>query len=179
MQIPRLLQLHPFATNHSLFICLWIREHAQDSPCSFLDRHPREKLRLNLPLQNSSCSFEERLKLSGQHLRSLGWNLRRVSLSSSALHQINYAFLSPQVVCGSKYIVRGESPRDHVDLLASSRHWPPVYVVDLASSVALCADICYPDLTAQMWGRNQGCFSDPMEPLKVSCLAPVHCFQSQ
>ncbi|XP_053159757.1 HMG domain-containing protein 3 isoform X2 [Hemicordylus capensis] len=75
-----------------------------------------------------------------------------------------------QVMCGSKYIVRGESPRDHVDLLASSRHWPPVYVVDLATSVALCADICYPDLTAQMWGRNQGCFSDPMEPLRyVSC----------
>ncbi|XP_061473340.1 HMG domain-containing protein 3 isoform X2 [Rhineura floridana] len=75
-----------------------------------------------------------------------------------------------QVICGSKYIVRGESPRDHVDLLASSRHWPPVYVVDLATSVALCADICYPDLTAQMWGRNQGCFSNPMEPLRyVSC----------
>nr|XP_034961539.1 HMG domain-containing protein 3 isoform X1 [Zootoca vivipara] len=81
-----------------------------------------------------------------------------------------YKVCPHQVVCGSKYIVRGESPRDHVDLLASSRHWPPVYVVDLASSVALCADICYPDLTAQMWGRNQGCFSDPMEPLKfVSC----------
>uniref|UniRef100_A0ABM5FL76 HMG domain-containing protein 3 isoform X1 n=2 Tax=Pogona vitticeps TaxID=103695 RepID=A0ABM5FL76_9SAUR len=81
-----------------------------------------------------------------------------------------YKVCPHQVVCGSKYIVRGESPRDHVDLLASSRHWPPVYVVDLASCVALCADICYPDLTAEMWGRNQGCFSDPMEPLKyVSC----------
>ncbi|XP_060096304.1 HMG domain-containing protein 3 [Heteronotia binoei] len=81
-----------------------------------------------------------------------------------------YKVCPHQVVCGSKYIVRGESPRDHVDLLASSRHWPPVYVVDLATSVALCADICYPDLTAQMWGRNQGCFSDPMEPLRyVSC----------
>uniref|UniRef100_A0A8D2J351 HMG-box containing 3 n=1 Tax=Varanus komodoensis TaxID=61221 RepID=A0A8D2J351_VARKO len=81
-----------------------------------------------------------------------------------------YKVCPHQVLCGSKYIVRGESPRDHVDLLASSRHWPPVYVTDLASSVALCADICYPDLTAQMWGRNQGCFSDPMEPLRyVSC----------
>uniref|UniRef100_A0ACB8EIG2 HMG domain-containing protein 3 n=1 Tax=Sphaerodactylus townsendi TaxID=933632 RepID=A0ACB8EIG2_9SAUR len=81
-----------------------------------------------------------------------------------------YKVCPHQVLCGSKYIVRGESPRDHVDLLASSRHWPPVYVVDLATSVALCADICYPDMTAQMWGRNQGCFSDPMEPLRyVSC----------
>ncbi|NWS27288.1 HMGX3 protein, partial [Polioptila caerulea] len=75
-----------------------------------------------------------------------------------------------QVVCGSKYIVRGENARDHVDLLVSSRHWPPVYVVDTASSVALCADLCWPDLTSQMWGKNQGCFSDPMEPpTYVSC----------
>ncbi|KAH0629832.1 hypothetical protein JD844_012249 [Phrynosoma platyrhinos] len=81
-----------------------------------------------------------------------------------------YKVCPHEVVCGSKYIVRAESPRDHVDLLASSRHWPPVYVVDSAASVALCADICYPDLTAQMWGKNQGCFSDPMEPLRyVSC----------
>ncbi|XP_074865888.1 HMG domain-containing protein 3 isoform X2 [Carettochelys insculpta] len=81
-----------------------------------------------------------------------------------------YKVCPHQVVCGSKYIVRGESARDHVDLLVSSRHWPPVYVVDMASSVALCADICCPDLTAQMWGKSQGCFSDPMEPpARVSC----------
>ncbi|XP_067423221.1 HMG domain-containing protein 3 isoform X2 [Emydura macquarii macquarii] len=81
-----------------------------------------------------------------------------------------YKVCPHQVVCGSKYIVRGESARDHVDLLVSSRHWPPVYAVDMASSVALCADICCPDLTIQMWGKNQGCFSDPMEPpTHVSC----------
>ncbi|KAM8971893.1 HMG domain-containing protein 3 [Pelodytes ibericus] len=81
-----------------------------------------------------------------------------------------YKVCPHQVVCGSKYIVRGESPRDHVDLLASSRHWPPVYVVDLATQVSLCADLCYPNLTQQMWGKNQGCFSDPSEPPKyVSC----------
>uniref|UniRef100_A0A803SKN3 HMG-box containing 3 n=1 Tax=Anolis carolinensis TaxID=28377 RepID=A0A803SKN3_ANOCA len=81
-----------------------------------------------------------------------------------------YKVCPHQVLCGSKYIVRAESPRDHVDLLVSSRHWPPVYVVDMATSVALCADTCYPELTAQMWGKNQGCFSDPMEPLRyVSC----------
>ncbi|XP_010342839.1 HMG domain-containing protein 3 isoform X2 [Saimiri boliviensis] len=81
-----------------------------------------------------------------------------------------YKVCPHQVVCGSKYLVRGESARDHVDLLASSRHWPPVYVVDLATSVALCADLCYPELTNQMWGRNQGCFSSPTEPpVSVSC----------
>ncbi|NXC32889.1 HMGX3 protein, partial [Campylorhamphus procurvoides] len=81
-----------------------------------------------------------------------------------------YKVCPHQVVCGSKYIVRGESARDHVDLLVSSRHWPPVYVVDTASSVALCADLCCPDLTSQMWGKNQGCFSDPMDPpAYVSC----------
>ncbi|NXG18952.1 HMGX3 protein, partial [Grallaria varia] len=81
-----------------------------------------------------------------------------------------YKVCPHQVVCGSKYIVRGESARDHVDLLVSSRHWPPVYVVDTASSVALCADLCCPGLTSQMWGKNQGCFSDPMDPpVYVSC----------
>ncbi|XP_071426305.1 HMG domain-containing protein 3 isoform X1 [Pithys albifrons albifrons] len=81
-----------------------------------------------------------------------------------------YKVCPHQVVCGSKYIVRGENARDHVDLLVSSRHWPPVYVVDSASSVALCADLCCPGLTSQMWGKNQGCFSDPMDPpMYVSC----------
>ncbi|XP_068134528.1 HMG domain-containing protein 3 isoform X2 [Hyperolius riggenbachi] len=81
-----------------------------------------------------------------------------------------YKICPHQVVCGSKYIVRAESPRDHVDLLASSRHWPPVYVVDMATQVALCADLCYPNLTQQMWGKYQGCFSDPTEsPQYVSC----------
>ncbi|KAM5300585.1 HMG domain-containing protein 3 isoform 2-T2 [Ctenodactylus gundi] len=81
-----------------------------------------------------------------------------------------YKMCPHQVVCGSKYLVRGESARDHVDLLASSRHWPPVYVVDMATPVALCADLCYPELTSQMWGKNQGCFSSPTEPpVSVSC----------
>ncbi|XP_037364852.1 HMG domain-containing protein 3 isoform X4 [Talpa occidentalis] len=81
-----------------------------------------------------------------------------------------YKVCPHQVVCGSKYLVRGESALDHVDLLASSRHWPPVYVVDMATPVALCADLWYPELTNQMWGRNQGCFSSPTEPpVNVSC----------
>ncbi|XP_047634992.1 HMG domain-containing protein 3 isoform X2 [Phacochoerus africanus] len=81
-----------------------------------------------------------------------------------------YKVCPHQVVCGSKCLVRGESALDHVDLLVSSRHWPPVYVVDMATPVALCADLCYPELTSQMWGRNQGCFSNPTEPpVSVSC----------
>ncbi|XP_060771181.1 HMG domain-containing protein 3 [Neoarius graeffei] len=75
-----------------------------------------------------------------------------------------------QVVCGSKYLVRGESARDHVDLLVSSRFWPPVYVADCAQKVALCTEALYPELASQMWGRNQGCFSDPMTPAEcISC----------
>ncbi|XP_042349730.1 HMG domain-containing protein 3 [Plectropomus leopardus] len=75
-----------------------------------------------------------------------------------------------KVVCGSKYLVRGETARDHVDLLLSSRYWPPVYVSDCACEVALCADMQYPEMASQMWGRNQGCFSDPFEkPEFVSC----------
>ncbi|MBN3294733.1 HMGX3 protein, partial [Polypterus senegalus] len=81
-----------------------------------------------------------------------------------------YKICPHQVICGSKYIVRGESARDHVDLLVSSRYWPPVYVVDIARQVAVSTDIWYPELAAQMWGKNQGCFSDPMDmPKYVSC----------
>ncbi|KAK5864855.1 hypothetical protein PBY51_016062 [Eleginops maclovinus] len=75
-----------------------------------------------------------------------------------------------KVVCGSKCLVRGETARDHVDLLLSSRFWPPVYVSDCARRVALCADMQYPEQATQMWGRNQGCFSDPFEkPEFVAC----------
>ncbi|XP_057182618.1 HMG domain-containing protein 3 isoform X2 [Triplophysa rosa] len=75
-----------------------------------------------------------------------------------------------QVVCSSKYVVRRASARDHVDLLVSTRFWPPVYVTDCAQKVALCADVVYPELTSHMWGRNQGCFSDPSSaPQFVSC----------
>ncbi|XP_047209185.1 HMG domain-containing protein 3 isoform X2 [Girardinichthys multiradiatus] len=75
-----------------------------------------------------------------------------------------------KVVCSSKYLVRGETARDHVDLLLSSRYWPPVYVCDCPRQVALCTDLQYPELATQMWGRNQGCFSDPFEkPEFVSC----------
>ncbi|XP_060693322.1 HMG domain-containing protein 3 isoform X3 [Hemiscyllium ocellatum] len=81
-----------------------------------------------------------------------------------------YKLCLHQVVCGSKYLVRSESARDHVDLLVSSRYWPPVYVVDMAPHVALNADVRYPEIAGQMWGHKQGCFSDPLEaPKRVSC----------
>uniref|UniRef100_A0A3Q2CTF3 HMG box domain containing 3 n=1 Tax=Cyprinodon variegatus TaxID=28743 RepID=A0A3Q2CTF3_CYPVA len=73
-----------------------------------------------------------------------------------------------KVVCSSKYLVRGETARDHVDLLLSSRNWPPVYVCDCPRQVALCTDLQYPQIAAQMWGRNQGCFSDPFEKPEVN-----------
>uniref|UniRef100_A0A3Q2QRE1 HMG-box containing 3 n=1 Tax=Fundulus heteroclitus TaxID=8078 RepID=A0A3Q2QRE1_FUNHE len=76
-----------------------------------------------------------------------------------------------KVVCSSKYLVRGETARDHVDLLLSSRYWPPVYVCDCPRQVALCADLQYPELATQMWGRNQGCFSDPFEKPEVSSVS--------
>lgn len=79
-----------------------------------------------------------------------------------------------QVVCGSKYLVRGETARDHVDLLVSSRFWPPVYVADCAQKVALCAEALYPELASQMWGRNQGCFSDPMTSAEVSTISAFY-----
>ncbi|XP_029020688.1 HMG domain-containing protein 3 isoform X2 [Betta splendens] len=78
-----------------------------------------------------------------------------------------------KVVCGSKYLVRGETARDHVDLLLSSRFWPPVYVSDSARQVALCADMQYPELASQMWGRNQGCFSDPFDKPEFVSLAEL------
>ncbi|GCC21953.1 HMG domain-containing protein 3 isoform X1 [Chiloscyllium punctatum] len=81
-----------------------------------------------------------------------------------------YKLCLHQVVCGSKYLVRRESARDHVDLLVSSRYWPPVYVVDMAPHVALNADVRYPEIAGQIWGHKQGCFSDPLEaPKHVSC----------
>ncbi|XP_016131957.1 HMG domain-containing protein 3-like [Sinocyclocheilus grahami] len=75
-----------------------------------------------------------------------------------------------QVVCGAKYIVCRESARDHLDLLVSSWFWPPVYVADCAQKVALFTDVLYPELASQMWGKNQGCISEPTTPPQyVSC----------
>ncbi|XP_063048969.1 HMG domain-containing protein 3 [Engraulis encrasicolus] len=60
-----------------------------------------------------------------------------------------------QVVCGSKYLVRAEGARDHVDLLMSSRVWPIVYVTDSSQQVAACTDALYPTLAHSMWNTRQ------------------------
>ncbi|XP_061431790.1 HMG domain-containing protein 3 [Lethenteron reissneri] len=81
-----------------------------------------------------------------------------------------YKMCPHQVISASKYLLRAERARDHVDLLASCLHWPPVYVSDLARDVALNVEARYPALAAQLWGLTQGCFSDPFAPPQlVSC----------
>nr|XP_032832842.1 LOW QUALITY PROTEIN: HMG domain-containing protein 3 [Petromyzon marinus] len=81
-----------------------------------------------------------------------------------------YKMCPHQVISASKYLVRAERARDHVDLLVSCLHWPPVYVSDLARDVALNVEARYPALAAQLWGLTQGCFSDPFAPPQlVSC----------
>ncbi|KAL2088690.1 hypothetical protein ACEWY4_015589 [Coilia grayii] len=74
-----------------------------------------------------------------------------------------------QVVCGSKYLVRAECARDHVDLLVSSRFWPVVYVADCGHQVALCTNALYPQLANSMWAGRQGSFMDTHTPAQVSC----------
>ncbi|TNM98742.1 hypothetical protein fugu_013306 [Takifugu bimaculatus] len=74
--------------------------------------------------------------------------------------------------CGSKYLVRGETARDHVDLPAVFAILAPrsTSVTALGSGWRLCADMHYSELATKMWGRNQGCFSDPFEKTQVvSC----------
>lgn len=113
----------------------------------------------------------------GQNQSSLSssgtWDFGRSWLWAMTFSPMNWCF-SGQVVCCSKYVVRRESARDHVDLLLSTRFWPPVYVTDCAQKVALCADVVYPELTSQMWGRNQGCFSDPSSAPQVMSLVGLY-----
>ncbi|XP_043112977.1 HMG domain-containing protein 3 isoform X2 [Puntigrus tetrazona] len=140
-----------------------------------LDLHTEEELRDMLEkcgIPGAAHSDKDELlasvSLLYSHTQSGLWTARRPGAHQTAGR---ISKVCPhQVVCGSKYIVRRESARDHLDLLLSSRFWPPVYVADCAQKVALCADVLYPDLASQMWGKNQGCFSDPTTPPQyVSC----------
>ncbi|KAG5270229.1 hypothetical protein AALO_G00190210 [Alosa alosa] len=79
-----------------------------------------------------------------------------------------------QVVCGSKYLVRTESARDHVDLLVSSRFWPVVYVADCGQQVALCTEALYPPLARSMWGGRQAALSHSLDTQQ-----PVLCEELQ
>ena len=72
-----------------------------------------------------------------------------------------YIFHMMQVISATKYIVRKESTRDHVDLLLSSRHWPLVYAVDMACDVVAHLEVREPKLASVLWGDRRGCFQKP------------------
>uniref|UniRef100_UPI00359000D5 HMG domain-containing protein 3 isoform X2 n=1 Tax=Myxine glutinosa TaxID=7769 RepID=UPI00359000D5 len=66
-----------------------------------------------------------------------------------------------QVVTASKFLLGSETAKDHVDLLLASRHWPPVYISDIAGAAAQVTSIHFPLLAARLWGQRQGCLGDP------------------
>ena len=66
----------------------------------------------------------------------------------------------PQVISGSKFILKKESTRDHVDLLLSSKYWPLAYAMDMACDVAHM-EVRAPKLARALWGERQGCFEKP------------------
>lgn len=66
-----------------------------------------------------------------------------------------------KVISASKFIIRKESTRDHVDLLISSKHWPLVYAVDMACDVVAHIETREPQLARVMWGKRRGCFEKP------------------
>ena len=75
-----------------------------------------------------------------------------------------------QVISASKFIMRKESTRDHVDLLLSSKHWPLVYAVDMTCDVVAHVEVREPKLANAMWGDRRGCFQRPVPgiPPKVN-----------
>uniref|UniRef100_A0A8C4R411 HMG-box containing 3 n=1 Tax=Eptatretus burgeri TaxID=7764 RepID=A0A8C4R411_EPTBU len=66
-----------------------------------------------------------------------------------------------QVVTASKFLLGSETAKDHVDLLLASRHWPPVYISDIAGAAAKVTSMHFPLLAARLWGQRQGCLGDP------------------
>ena len=76
-----------------------------------------------------------------------------------------------QVISASKFILRKESTRDHVDLLLSSKHWPLAYAVDMACDVVAHVEVRAPKLAKVMWGDRCGCF----ETLRKGMDAKVNC----
>ena len=59
-----------------------------------------------------------------------------------------------KVISTSRFIMRKESTRDHVDLLMSSKHWPLVYAVDMACNVVAHIEVRHPKLANAMWGEK-------------------------
>ena len=66
-----------------------------------------------------------------------------------------------QIISATKYIVRKESTRDHVDLLLSSQCWPTVYAVDMACDVVAHMEVHEPQLASALWGDRWGRFEVP------------------
>lgn len=65
------------------------------------------------------------------------------------------------MISGSKFILKKESTRDHVDLLLSSKHWPLAYAVDMACDVVAHMAVRAPKLARALWGERRGCFEKP------------------
>ena len=65
------------------------------------------------------------------------------------------------MIYATKYIIRKESTRDHVDLLLSIKHWPLVYAVDMACDVVAHTEVRLPSLARELWGERRGCFERP------------------
>ena len=69
-------------------------------------------------------------------------------LSSVCPHNVTY---------GVKFLLRGESPRDYVDMLRSMQHIPTVNIIDCAGMVATHGERTQPGL----FGRHQGLVCEP------------------
>ena len=80
------------------------------------------------------------------------------------------------MIYGTKYIVRKESTRDHVDLLLSTKYWPIVYAVDMACDVVAHTEVRLPGLSNDLWGDRRGCFEKPTSNSQpnVQCTCRVH-----
>ncbi len=88
-----------------------------------------------------------------------------------------YAHLNTcmQVTTATKYIMKKESTRDHVDLLASSKHWPTVFAVDMACDVVAHTEARYLQLANALWGNRRACLEPPstVHPPKVYSLVLI------
>lgn len=77
------------------------------------------------------------------------------------------------MISASKFIMRKESTRDHVDLLLSSKHWPLVYAVDMACDVVAHVEVREPKLANAMWGDRRGCFQRPVPGIPPKVTATI------
>ena len=74
------------------------------------------------------------------------------------------------MISASKFIMRKESTRDHVDLLLSSKHWPLVYAVDMACDVVAHVEV---KLANAIWGDKRGCFQRPVPGIPPKVTATI------